>query len=76
MVDIVAAVRKIKSDKAVSPAKEVANVRIECTGQEQMLLEEGIDDIKNTTRAKSVEFCAVEKGVKCAESDVKVDVVF
>lgn len=76
LVEIITAVRKIKSDKTVSLGKDVAKVLIECTGPEQMLLEEGIDDIKNTTRAKSVEFCAVEKGVKCAISDVKVDVTF
>ncbi len=76
LVEIITAVRKIKSDKTVSLGKDVSKVLIECTGQEQMLLEEGIDDIKNTTRAKSIEFCAVEKGTKCVTSDVKVGVIF
>ncbi|MDO8642984.1 MAG: valine--tRNA ligase [Candidatus Woesearchaeota archaeon] len=76
LIDIITAVRKAKSDKTVSLGKDVAKILIECTGQEQMMLEEAIDDIKNTTRAAAIEFGAVEKGVKCLNTDVKVGVVF
>ena len=79
LVDVITAVRRIKSDSDISLGKEVQKVIIECTGKEQDMLEEAIIDIKNATRAEAVEFGAVkgqESVMKCPNSDMNVAIVF
>ncbi|MFQ5474861.1 MAG: class I tRNA ligase family protein, partial [Candidatus Nanoarchaeia archaeon] len=59
-VDIIAAVRKFKSENSVSLKKELKVLKIGADGEQKALLENVIDDIKATTRALEVSFAKGE----------------
>ncbi len=69
VVDVVSAVRKLKSEKGVSLKEEVKKLVIDCEED----LDEAVDDIKATTRALEVEF---GKGDMECSDKVKIKVEF
>lgn len=54
--EIIAAVRKFKSDHQVSQKHEVLELRVKCSEQEQRLLTSVLGDIKMTLSAKEITF--------------------
>ena len=68
MVDVVAAVRKMKSDAKVSLKTEIEVLSITCSSDEKKMLESVKDDLIATTKAKIISY-------KVGKFNIEIDLV-
>ena len=68
LVQIVAVVRKFKSEKSISLNTELSQITINCSESDRLKLELILQDIKSVTKAKDIEFGKLSK-----ELDVKIN---
>jgi valyl-tRNA synthetase len=72
LVQILGAVRKFKSEKAMSLKQELSSLVIECSPEIRELLEKVYDDLKAVTLAKDIDFGTADTEI---ESGIKIKVL-
>ena len=61
LVEIIAVVRKFKSEKSISLNTELTQITIYCSESDRFKLELILQDIKSVTKAKDIEFGKLSK---------------
>ena len=71
IIQIIAAVRKIKSNNNISLGADIKSLTVECNKELQKTLEPALEDLKATTKAGTISF---GKATEVVNDDIKVDV--
>ena len=72
-VEIMASVRKFKSEKNLSLKVEISRLTIQCDEKTRKELEFAIDDLKSVCKAEKIDFEECTKGIEVSE-DIKISV--